>query len=79
MELGDAFPSPSNTAFSFVHKEAAWGLTCLFYSVVLYLTPLRQDLSMNVELGWQPASASILPSSPLHNYRLACSHAQLFT
>lgn len=33
---------------------------------LFYLTPLRQELSLNLELGWQLASLSDPPVSTLH-------------
>lgn len=35
------------------------------YTVTLCLSPLRQGLSINLELGWQLGTAMILPPIPL--------------
>lgn len=37
------------------------------YSVTLCLTPFIQDQSLNLELGWEPASPSHPPASTLHS------------
>lgn len=51
-----------------LHMETT-GRHCVLCSVILCLSPLRQGLSLYLELGWQPASPSDLPLTPVLSYR----------
>lgn len=37
------------------------------YSNILHLIPLKQNLSLNLELGWQPGNPSDAPVSTHHS------------
>lgn len=51
--------------------------------ISLCLTPFRQILKLNLELGWQPMSPSdpifLSPAPSLWGYRLICNYTRLLT
>lgn len=63
----------------YIYTESRRGFG-VYFSITVWIIPLKQGLPLNLELGWQTVSFSIPPVSTPHStgVRGVCGYTQLF-